>query len=92
MLIQIVDNQVIPEKKEAYVKAAKEFAQDASANDAGCLGMSVWLDIARPDHVFIISNWKDAASMEASQSFLRHKKDLKPCFVGNTASVLELAE
>ena len=92
MLIQIVDNQVIPEKKEAYVKAAKEFAQDASANDAGCLGMSVWLDAARADHVFIISKWQNAASMEASQSFLRHKKDLKPCFVGNTASVLELAE
>lgn len=92
MLVQIVDNQVILEKKADYVAAAKAFAQDASANDAGCLGMNVWLDTVRPDHVFIVSKWVDAASMEASQSFLRHKKDLKPCFVGNTTTILALAE
>lgn len=89
MILQIVDNSVRDGMEEAYVAAALLFAEDASANDEGCLGMEVFCCEAQPGHVFIVSRWEDRAHMEASTSFLRHRAGLKPAFLGNETTLLE---
>lgn len=89
MIMQMVDNAVREGMEEAYIAAALEFAQDASANDVGCLGMEVFRCAERPGHVFIVSRWEDRSSMESGASFLRHKAKLKPAFLGNETTLLE---
>lgn len=92
MILQIVDNTIKPEMKEEYLSAARDFAKDSSENERGCLGMEVWLDEENPDHVYIISRWSDQQAMSEAALFLKYKPRLKPCFVGNAATILRSAD
>ena len=56
MILQIVDNTIRPELAQNYLDAAKAFASDSSANDAGCLKMEVLLCQEKPCHVYIVSS------------------------------------
>lgn len=91
MLLQVVENRIRADRFEEYIEAAQAFADDAAANDAGCLGMHVLCAPCDRDRVWIVSRWADASSMEASQAFLRHKASLKPAFLGNETMLWEEA-
>lgn len=87
MVLQIVANEIREGCFDEYVAAAREFAADASANDAGCLGMSVWAEPGKTGRVVIASRWESEEAMAASESFLRHKAKLKPAFLGNETTI-----
>ena len=88
MILQIVDNTIRPEMADAYLAAAKAFAADSSANDAGCLKMEVMTQAGQPGHVYIVSVWETEEAMQASATFLKYKASLKPAFLGNQTTIL----
>ena len=92
MILQIVDNTIRPELAQNYLDAAKAFASDSSANDAGCLKMEVLLCQEKPCHVYIVSSWESEATIQASTTFLKYKAKLKPAFLGNETTILHTVE
>lgn len=92
MILQIVDNTIRPEMADGYVAAAKAFAADSARHDAGCLAMDVFCREGQPGHVYIVSAWESEAAMQASATFLKHKANLKPAFLGNETTILRTVE
>lgn len=90
MILQIVDNYIRKDMKDEYLKAAIAFANDSEKNDKGCLGVDVYCQADDDSHVFIISKWKNKDDMNNSSTFLKHKANLKPAFISNTTTILNL--
>ncbi|TRZ40281.1 antibiotic biosynthesis monooxygenase [Niallia circulans] len=93
MIIQLVENTVKPGKKEEYIKNAKEFCKANKENVDGCLGAYVLTDSEKEDSVYIVNVWESQERMGSEKAggiFLKHKASLKPYFVKNETTLLEL--
>ena len=88
MILQIVDNTIRPEMADAYMTAAKAFAADSSANDAGCLKMEVMTRAGQPGHVYIVPAWATEEARPASPTFLTYTAHLKPAHLGPQTPIL----
>ena len=93
MYIQAVKNEVKEGMMEAYILAAKGFAEDLGKVD-GCKDAGDYVENSADDnYVSIVSSWESIEQMEsqtALDTFLNHKALLRPHFVGNTTSILRL--
>lgn len=93
MIIQLVENTVKPGKKEEYIKNAKKFCKANKENVDGCLEAYVLTDSEKEDSVYIVNVWESQERMDSEKAggiFLKHKPSLKPYFVKNETTLLEL--
>ena len=93
-MITVITDNVVKGSRDEYVALSKAFAGDVRANDHGCLGIEVYVDDKRPDHVVFLSSWETEADWNAhvgGESFKKHIPAMGPYYGGGTDTILRQA-
>lgn len=85
MYIRIIENDVLEEKKEAYLFAMREFVKDLSSTE-GCISIDLSVEKRK---VVTIERWESEEFVEkySSEILGKYKKELKKGFISNSEKV-----